>query len=216
MTGDDLNYIRALVDSGIIKGPVLELGGGYGGKTSREIIVGAGLEYVATDLKLAPGVDVAANFETGQGISDVEVIGTFATVLVLNVLEHVFNPIEILDNALRVTGGNGLLVVITPVIWAAHNYPIDCSRLLPDWYRIYASKENLEIAESTFEYLGYGTVHSHRSENGQDNFPVAHENQPFNRLWSRLIHKVFNTFGRGMFYPSFLAIGVVMAKPKVK
>ena len=31
MTGNDLEYVRNLLSKGLIEGPVLELGGGYGG-----------------------------------------------------------------------------------------------------------------------------------------------------------------------------------------
>jgi hypothetical protein len=33
------------------------------------------------------------------------------------------------------------------------------------------------------------------------------------RLYCRAVHKVFNTFGRGMMQPSHLAIGALLALP---
>jgi len=212
MTNNDMNYIQALISKNILRGPVLELGGGYGGDTSRELITAAGMEYVATDIALSTGVDVSANFETGEGLQNVQSMGPFKTVLVLNVLEHVFNPIEVLRNVLKVTDSQGRLVVIAPAIWPVHNYPIDCNRLLPDWYRQFATQNELFIDESTFEYLGYGSITSHRDSTGQDHLPVAGELNSFYRFWSRAIHKLFNTFGRGMLHPSHVCIGVAMSK----
>jgi 2-polyprenyl-3-methyl-5-hydroxy-6-metoxy-1,4-benzoquinol methylase len=66
-----------------------------------------GLAYQATDLAAGPGVDFIANFETGDGLQEVLEAGPFGTVLVLNVLEHVFDPIAVLDNALAVTSPGG-------------------------------------------------------------------------------------------------------------
>ncbi len=57
MTGPDRDYIRGLTERAALEGPVLELGGGYGGATSREIVVAAGLRHFATDLQGGPGVD---------------------------------------------------------------------------------------------------------------------------------------------------------------
>ena len=214
MTGDDLKYVSAISTAPFFRGPVLELGGGYGGVTSREVVLSRALSYKATDLTAAPGVDLVADFESGAGIQDVLAAGPFGTVLVLNVLEHAFNPTAVLDNAIRVTGETGgALVVLTPAVWPIHNYPIDCCRLLPDWYRQFATTRGVSLLEETFQYVGYGRVEAFRGPDGQDHLPApGSRNQPFHRFYSRAVHKVFNTFGRGMMQPSHVALAGVFVR----
>jgi hypothetical protein len=214
MTSQDLAYVRKIMELRNFVSPVLELGAGYGGNTCSELCQAAGYEYFATDLYNAPGVDFVANFETGTGVEQIAKSGPFSVVLVLNVIEHVFNPISVLANAVRVTALGGLVVVITPVIWPIHNYPSDYCRLLPDWYREFAAKNGLFLDEGNFWYVGIGPVSAYRTADGQNSFPPAASLKPFYRFYSRGVHKIFNSFGRGMFFPSTVSIGVTFTKLK--
>jgi 2-polyprenyl-3-methyl-5-hydroxy-6-metoxy-1,4-benzoquinol methylase len=215
MTSNDLSYIKSLSQKGLIKNRVLELGGGYGGATCREAIIGAGLKYFATDMHAAPGVDYVADFETGAGIQDLVAAGPFGTVLILNVLEHTFNPIAILDNALRVIEPGGTIITVTPAIWPLHNYPVDCCRLLPDWYRRFAASRSLALDEETFAFItagGQPSIGNFRSPVGQDSFPPPSFHRQAYTTYSRIVHKLFNTFGRGMMFQSHIAIGAVFSR----
>jgi SAM-dependent methyltransferase len=216
MTDNDLQYVKILIDRGVIQDRVLELGGGYGGATCEKAITSSGRTYFATDLSPAPGVNFVADFETGAGIDELLATGPFGSVLVLNVLEHTFNPIAILDNTVRSTRPGGTIIVVTPVVWPIHNYPVDCCRLLPDWYRRYARSRSLLLNEESFSYLTIGgqpLVSKFRSHDGQDNFPRPAFGRESYRFYSRLIHKVFHTFGHGMFFHSHIAIGAVLTRP---
>ena len=211
MTNDDQKYISSISSASFFRGPVLELGGGYGGDTCREIVESKGLIYQATDMMMGPGVDFVANFENGEGVQALRDAGPFGTVLVLNVLEHTFDPIGILDNVLKVISDDGAIVFLTPAIWPIHNYPVDCCRLLPDWYRRFAETRGLKLLDETFQYVECGRVSDFRS-NDQDNFPIPAYKTPLYRNYSRAIHKVFNTFGRGMLHSSHLAIAGVFVR----
>jgi hypothetical protein len=213
MTDPDLEYIATICTAPYFRGPVLELGGGYGGVTSRGIVESRGMSYKATDLIAAPGVDFVADFETGTGLQEIMTEGPFGTVLVLNVLEHTFEPIAVLDSALKVASPDeGAIVVITPVVWPIHNFPVDCGRLLPDWYRRFAVTRGVSLLDETFQYVGYGHVSAFRTSDGQDHFPVPSQKNPIHRFYSRAIHKAFNTFGRGMANPSHLALAAVFVR----
>lgn len=211
MTSNDLEFIHSLLDKGLIGTPVLELGGGYGGGTCKSAIEGSGRKYFATDLHAALGVDVVANFESGIGLDSLTNFGPFGTVLVLNVLEHTFNPIEVLDNAIKLIKSGGNVVTVTPAVWPIHSYPIDACRLLPDWYRKYAATRGLLFLENEFQFLSFGPIAKFVGPNGA-RFPFPAENQAIHRFWSRVIHKTFGTFGRGMQQPSHLAISAVFVR----
>jgi SAM-dependent methyltransferase len=217
MTPNDLTFIKSLNDRGLLKSPVLELGSGYGGETCRQAIESFGHKYFTTDLSPGPGVDYAADFETARGLDQLLAAGPFGSVLVLNVMEHTFNPIAVLDNVVKTTALGGTIITVTPAVWPLHNYPVDCCRLLPDWYRRFAESRSLELPEDYFVFISEDSVQSpvnaFRDANGQDRFPPPRSGRRLSRTYSRAVHKLFRTFGRGMMQPSHIAIGAVFIRP---
>ena len=209
MTSNDMIYIKRLVEQKKLIGPVLELGAGYGGNTCREVIIDAGLTYYASDMHSSPGVDYVADFESDNVETFFTSAVKFKSILILNVLEHTFNPVRILDSAKRLLDNDGSLVVIAPAVWTLHDYPIDCYRMLPNWYEQYANSRKMILDRGCFEYLGYGVVDSFMDINGDYQFPLPA--QGFAYWKSRVVHRLFNTFGRGMAFSSQLAIAAVIS-----
>ena len=117
MVGADTEYIRRLIADNVISDPVLELGAGYGGFTSRTLIEAAGLRYYGSDTARGPGVDYEADFERPEDMAIFQPIAPLGSVLILNVLEHTFDPIQVLDNARTLVRRGGTLVVMTPAVW---------------------------------------------------------------------------------------------------
>jgi hypothetical protein len=211
MVPADLEYIRRLLAHGELSGPVLELGGGYGGDTCRGVVMGAGLEYVASDMHPANGVDIVLNFEDDAAVDAVASTRRFASVLILNVLEHTFEPIRILDNAIKLLADRGTIVVVAPIAWALHDYPKDFVRLMPHWYERYAESRNLELVENWFEYVGRGPVRGFVLPGGQLQLPPPRGSDA-KRIYSRIVHKLFNTTGRGFNASTHEAIGAVFRR----
>ena len=145
MVGADQDWVAGLLKANVFAGPVLELGTGYGGATCRAVVEAAGLEYVGTDVEPGPGVDIPANFERAGDMAALAATGPFGAVLILNVLEHTFEPIRVLDNARTLLKAGGALVVLTPAVWPLHSYPIDTWRILPDFYQEYARRKGMRL-----------------------------------------------------------------------
>jgi hypothetical protein len=115
----------------------------------------------------------------------------------------------VLDNALGLVAPGGKLVVITPAVWTLHNYPVDCNRLLPNWYEQYASTRDCTLMREHFDFIGHGNVGNFVDKSGAYQFPTpAHANK-FKYWRSRVVQRVFNTYGRAMAFPSNVAIGAV-------
>jgi len=211
MVPQDLAWIQSLIDKKAISGPVLELGAGYGGETAKSLIKKTGLTYYATDIHkpVGGGVDFIADFEDLASMSVFNSVCPFGSVLIMNVLEHTFEPVRVLDNALTLLRPHGALVVLTPAIWPLHDWPFDAVRLLPNFYEEYAKRRGLDLLADCFEYVGYGQVGNYLNPDKSYTFPPPH-NSGFSRLRSRIVHKVANTYGRHMFFPSHVAIGAVL------
>jgi SAM-dependent methyltransferase len=213
MTAEDLAYLSRLVAAGLITGPVLELGAGYGAGTGRPVVEAAGLAYCGTDLKPGPGVDVAADFERAEDMAAFGKAGPFGTALVLNVLEHTFDPVRVLDNVVSLVRPGGTVVTVTPAVWQLHDWPMDCWRLLPNFAEEYARRRGLTLVADHFEFLGVngGPVRSFAAADGSYRLPPARR-PGLRGFVSRAVHRLFDTHGRGAVFPSFVATAATFRK----
>jgi SAM-dependent methyltransferase len=210
MTKEDIAFVRKLLAAGALDSPVLELGAGYGGDTCRDLVRAARLDYVTTDIVARPGVDIVADFESDD-IGAAFPTQRFGAVLALNVLEHVFEPVKVLDNALKLVRRGGKVVACTPCMWPVHNYPQDCQRLLPDWHRTYAARRpHARLIEDYFEFVGKGPV-SAFAVNGESHLPPPWKTDA-QRLYARLVNRLFNTATRGQWAATHIAIGAVFER----
>jgi SAM-dependent methyltransferase len=212
MTEVDLKWVQRMLDEKYLDGPILEMGTGYGGFTCKEIIESAGIAHFGTDLEKTPTVDFVANFENKEEMQVFSPVNPFGTVLIMNVLEHTFDPITILDNAMTLVKAGGKCLVLTPTVWPLHNFPMDAWRILPNFYEEYAQRRGYILDSRFFEYVGHGPVKDFRDKAGNYAFPPPSLNRK-HLLWSKIVHKVLNTSGRGMFHPSCFAVGAVLQVP---
>lgn len=221
MTGIDIEYFKACHSAGLISGRMLEVGAAkvQGPDTPNlcEIARDLGVaDVTGADLTNFDGVDIVFDF----GLSKEEFnqkwqLGKFSTVCVFNVLEHTFDPLTVLGNALGCVQSGGHLIVLTPSIWRIHSYPGDFCRLLPDWYRTFAQRNGLSLLESQFKWLSEFGIEP--IEDGPDcdfpSFTTRGRNARNFRYWtSRVVHKLFNTYGRSH-WGALSAIGAVFLRP---
>jgi SAM-dependent methyltransferase len=211
MIKDDVDYISKILGADLIKSPCLELGVGYEGSTNRELIQNAGLTYFGTDMIQSDNVDFVVDFENGNQVAEKFNLIQFNSILVLNVLEHTFDPIRVLDNIVSILASGGTCIIITPTTWPLHNYPFDCWRINPDFYVEYCKRRNLHLLQENFEYIGFHNVKSNLDVSGAYCLPSPSQNK-LHLMISRIIHKLFNTCGRGMFFPSHVATGCIIQK----
>jgi SAM-dependent methyltransferase len=208
MIDQDRHYLEALLKRGVLKGPLLELGAGLPEHSARGIVERAGLAYVGTDLE--GDVEVRVDFSDGPAVrSAFTGRARFESAIVFNVLEHTFDPIRVLDHVFELLAPGGICVALTPTVWPIHSFPIDCWRVLPDFYTEYARRNGHELIRDTFEYVGFGPVQT--PPGGSAVLPNPGRS-PGHHLYSRVVHKLFNTAGRSMFMPSHVATAVALRK----
>ncbi len=220
MTESDVAFFQQCVGAGLIAGRMLEVGSAkvQGVANLCDLARMAGVaDTVGVDMQVFDGVDAVYDFsicerEFRNGWS----LGQFSTVCIFNVLEHTYNPIDVLRNALSCVEPYGTLVAVTPSVWPVHGYPKDYVRLLPDWYEEFARRNNLELVESHFCWLSQFGIERICSANAAE-LPgyVSRGNKvPRGRYWiSRLSHRVLNTYGRSH-WATHSAIGVVFRSLK--
>lgn len=211
MVLEDSEYIKDMLKMGLIQSPCLELGVGYEGLNNKQLIVTSGMSYIGTDMVTGSNVDFVVNFEDPSDKFIENYKNHFGTVLILNVLEHTFDPIRVLNNVFSIIKHNGTCVIITPTVWPLHSYPYDYWRINPDFYESYSKINNYSIIKESFKYIGKHSVDRNLSIDGKYTLPSP-TNTKIKYLFSKVIHKLFNTFGRSMIFPSHVATGVVIKK----
>ncbi len=214
MTQRDSDFIDRLLRQQLIFSPCLELGVGYEGENNRGRVERAEISYFGTDMQAGPQVDFVVDFESPLETIRALVggIAPFGSILVLNVLEHTFDPIRVLNNVMALLRAEGTCVIVTPTVWPLHGYPRDYWRINPDFYVEYCRRHEIILREETFLYLGRHAVAENGRRPGHYELPGPSPS-PRWRMYSRVIHKIFNTCGRGMLFPSHVATGVVIQKP---
>ncbi len=220
MTAEDIKYFRACFDQGLVHSPLLEIGSRKNlGETHtfRDVARDLGVaSTLGTDLNVGPGVDVATDFSVPTpAFRDQWQHGTFQTVVIFNVLEHTFDPITVLTNALHCVAPGGMLLTLTPSVWPIHSFPKDYTRLLPDWFETFAERNGLELDPRTFSWVsefGIHPVQQLRDDTGLT-LPSFHQlASPMKSFHSRVIHRLFNTFGRSHQF-TYCTLGAGFRKP---
>ncbi|NBX93355.1 MAG: methyltransferase domain-containing protein [Proteobacteria bacterium] len=207
MTSNDINFFKYCFTRGWVHESLLDVGSSTFGGAQLSISMVAkdlGLKQVTgVDLAKNTGVDVVFDFsvkdETFEGGWEA---GSFNTVVVFNVLEHTFDPYQVLKNAAKCLKPGGTLLVVVPVVWPIHSFPKDHCRLLPDWFEEFARREGLSLVKEGFVWLSEfemspvdGVIKE--GERQYPNFLNQGKLKSPLRYWSsRITHRILNTFGR--------------------
>jgi len=218
MTDLDVQWFKRCYSEGLVRSKMLEVGSAkvQGIPNLCEIAREMGVsDTMGVDMEQGAGVDAIFDF----GLPAVEFArewrsGTFSTVCIFNVLEHTFDPLTVLTNALSCVGNGGTLLVLTPSIWPIHSYPRDFNRLLPDWYLEFSRRNQLKLLDKEFCWLsqfGIETIDL-TSEPTLPNYLTRGKTDSQLRYWiSRVGHKLFNTYGRSHWAPHS-AIGAAFSR----
>lgn len=91
---------------------------------------------VHVDIRDEPGVDVVADLMSDQGLATLRGLGV-RTVLCSNLLEHVEDPVAVLDRLVEVVPPGGYLIVTGPRDFPYHADPID-TMFRPSWQEMAA------------------------------------------------------------------------------
>lgn len=217
----DFTYLRRVIEAGEVRGPVLEIGsrdhqGGVG--NARATCQAAGLKWEGTDIDEGPGVDFVLDILDAEAVAKID--RTWPTVLLFNLLEHVYEPATALRHAVSLVEPGGVVVVVGPSVWQLHDYPRDYWRPMPDFFLEFARREGLALVPDQFCWLLEQNerlipIDSLTTEAGQKQFPgrntAAQVFGAFRATASLYIQRGLNLTGRVMHFPQ-VGIGVVLRK----
>jgi SAM-dependent methyltransferase len=69
------------------------------------------------------------------------------------VIEHVKKIWLWLPELRRILKGGGTLIIISPISWPYHEFPVDCWRIFPDGMKALCETSRLSVVESHFESI---------------------------------------------------------------
>jgi hypothetical protein len=142
----DREYLAGLLAGGRFGGPVLEIGSRDWNGNMAQVVSAAGLTWEGCDLEPGPGVDFTLDILDEHAVADLD--RRWGTVLLFNLLEHVYDPAAALRNALALVAPAGRCVVCGPVVWELHRYPRDYWRPMPDFFDEFARRHGCDVEDA--------------------------------------------------------------------
>jgi len=145
-------YLHLRRNAKILNGKLLDFG--CGNKPFKELFNVD--EYIGLDLDK---IDGGVNNEDADILYDGKTIpfkdNYFDSILATEVLEHIFNPDEVLQEIYRVCKPNGYLLLTVPFIWDEHEVPNDFGRYTSFGINHILTKHGFEIIvqEKTTNYI---------------------------------------------------------------
>lgn len=224
----DFHYLRSVM--GMVGPRVLEIGSrawqGDAGNM-RIAIEQAGRVWTGCDIEAGHGVDFTLDLLDDDAVGGVG--QTWSSVLLFNLLEHVYEPILALRNAMRLVEPGGSCVICGPAVWELHDYPRDYWRPLPDFYIEFARREGHELEPGAlawvlneWPYLPGRPPHcrvipvGELTQDGQKQLPsrltATQTYGPARTIVSVGIQRALNLTGRVTRFPN-VGLGVVIRRP---
>lgn len=141
------NYLERILKKEPHQGPVLEIGAGTQTNWYKPLL--HGLEYFTLDLEEQPGVklDYILDVCNMRTLKD----SSFNTIIMMETLEHVYNPFFAFKEVSRVLKQGGLFVCSTVSCWPQHSHPKDYWRVLPDGFRYLCEQAGLKCIDVVME-----------------------------------------------------------------
>ncbi|KAF0111871.1 MAG: type 11 methyltransferase [Chloroflexi bacterium] len=131
-------FLQNLVTDLPADAKILDVGAGHGDFAD----IFKGRNYYALDIVPYPEVDVVADLGKINPFKD----NSFDMVVMMNVLEHVYESRELLNSIAKIVAPGGSIVIAVPFLLKVHQAPFDFSRFTPYFLEKMAAEAGLYVA----------------------------------------------------------------------
>lgn len=130
-------FLNTLVQKMPTEARILDVGAGHGDFAD----IFAGRRYYSLDIVPYPEVDLVADLGEANPFKD----GTFDTVVLMNVLEHVYESRALLQSITRILSLGGFVIFTVPFLLKVHQAPFDFARYTPYFIEKMAAGAGLAV-----------------------------------------------------------------------
>ena len=116
---------------------ILDVGAGHGDFSE----IFQDVHYFSMDIVPYPEVDLVCDL--GESVPFKE--GTFDTVVMMNVLEHVYENVQLASAVASIVKPGGTIIITVPFLLKVHQAPFDFSRYTPYYFERMAAEIGLEV-----------------------------------------------------------------------
>lgn len=130
-------FLNAFVSTLPADAKILDVGAGHGDFAD----IFEGRTYYSLDIVPYPEVDLVADLGEVNPFKD----GAFDVVVLMNVLEHVYESRSLLKSIARIIAKNGSAVITVPFLLKVHQAPFDFARYTPYFIDKMAAEADLQV-----------------------------------------------------------------------
>ena len=126
-----------------LSGILIDIGGGQ--KALYQNLLPKGLDYSSANID----PDIQPTFLVKPGEKIPAKAGSFDCCLSMNTLEHVYDPVFLLKEMLRLLKPGGTAFIFVPWMFRIHAHPDDYGRYTPSWWQLALGEAGFSRAEIT-------------------------------------------------------------------
>ena len=130
-------FLNGFVSKLPAEAKILDVGAGHGDFAD----IFEGRKYYSLDIVPYPEVDLVADLGAVNPFKD----GAFEVVVLMNVLEHVYESRNLLKSIARIVSPGGSVVITVPFLLKVHQAPFDFSRYTPYFIEKMAADAGLQV-----------------------------------------------------------------------
>ena len=182
-------FLNGFVSSLPAKAKILDVGAGHGDFAD----IFEGRQYYSLDIVPYPEVDLVADLGEVNPFKD----AAFDVVVLMNVLEHVYESRSLLKSIARIVTPGGSVVITVPFLLKVHQAPFDFARYTPYFIEKMAADAGLQVESLQGYYDTQYLLNESLGNAWQYSIKTQPRSQQFVARWLVfIIQRLVNWFGK--------------------
>lgn len=182
-------FLNGFVSKLLSEAKILDVGAGHGDFAD----IFEGRKYYSLDIVPYPEVDLVADLGAVNPFKD----GAFEVVVLMNVLEHVYESRNLMKSIARIVAPGGSVVITVPFLLKVHQAPFDFSRYTPYFIEKMAADAGLQVESLQGYYDTHYLLNESLGNAWQYSIKTQSKSQQFvARALVFIIQRLVNWFGK--------------------